>query len=157
MKYTTENEFDSFDFQESYVKDIEPGNGYFHIWLDNVKILPENSCNRDIRTMRTNNLLLAVSDTKIDSVVLEGVKIYHADGKLAKVRPDEEIAPEKYAKLWKAFLGGCIYSVSKDSKERRSENAYTFILDTNEDETYEIKLTGSVDRESWDLFLNLGE
>ena len=68
MKYMTENEFEHFDFTETYVKDIEQGNDYFHIWLDNVKILPENSCNRDIRKMRTNNLMLTIRDMTICSL-----------------------------------------------------------------------------------------
>lgn len=152
MKYTIENEFETFDFHESYVKDIEPGNGYFHIWLDNVKILPENSCNRDIRTMRTNNLLLAVHDMKMVSMIHEGVKIYDADGKLAGERPDEIIKEEKYIELWPLFLEGCVYSISKENSGR---SLYTFIVDTKEDETYEIKMTGSGEQEAWDRFLSL--
>ena len=49
MKYTTNNEFQNFEFSEVHVNDIMYANGSFKIGLDDVKILPENSCNRDIR------------------------------------------------------------------------------------------------------------
>ena len=51
MKYTTTNEFEHFDFLEVHVNDIMFANGVFKIGLDDVKILLENSCNRDIRKM----------------------------------------------------------------------------------------------------------
>lgn len=152
MKYTTENEFETFDFHDSYVKDMEPGKGYFRIWLDNVKILPENSCNHDIRTMRTNNMMLAIRDMEMVSMIHEGVKIYHADGRLAGERPDESIAEGEYAEIWPLFLEGCVYSISK---ENGGKNLYTYIVDTNEGETYEIKMTGSGDQEEWNRFLSL--
>ncbi len=152
MKYTTENEFENFDFHETYVKDIEPGNGYFNIWLDNVKILPENSKNRDIRMMRTNNLLLAIHDVGRISLIREGVKIYNADGKPAGERPDEVISEEKYMETWPLFLEGCVYSVEKEIGEI---NTYTFIVDTKEGDTYEIKITGKGEKEKWDKFLNM--
>lgn len=152
MKYTTENEFENFDFHETYIKDIEPGNGYFHIWLDNVKILPENSCNRDIRTMRTNGLMLTIQNADIVSMVHEGVKIYDADGNPKGERPDELIASEKYMEVWPLFLEGCVYSLEKENNETA---LYTLIVDTGEGETYEIKITGSGEKESWDKFLNM--
>lgn len=152
MKYETDNEFENFDFSETYVKDIEPGNGYFHIWLDNVKILPENSCNRDIRMMRTNNLMFVIHDMKMVSIIHEGVKIYDADGKPAGERPDEVIAEEKHMEVWPLFLEGCVYSLTKEKGET---NMYTFIVDTTEGETYEIKMKGSGEKEKWDRFLNM--
>ena len=62
MKYTTTNEFEHFDFLEVHVNDIMFANGVFKIGLDDVKILAENSCNRDIRKMRTKGLILSLSD-----------------------------------------------------------------------------------------------
>lgn len=152
MKYTTENEFENFDFHETYIKDLEPGNGYFHIWLDNVKILPENSCNRDIRTMRTNGLMLAIQNADIVSMVHEGVKIYDADGNPKGERPDELVVPEKYTEIWPLFLEGYVYSMEKEKNETV---LYTLIVDTSEGETYEIKIAGSGEKESWDKFLNM--
>ena len=56
MKYTTTNEFNQFEFEEAHISDIQIVEGRFYMLLDNVKILPDNSCNRDIRKMRTNEL-----------------------------------------------------------------------------------------------------
>lgn len=152
MKYTTENEFENFDFHETYIKDLEPGNNYFHIWLDNVKILPENSKNRDIRMMRANNLMFSIQEASILSIIHEGVKIYDADGNSKGERPDEPVVPEKYTEIWPLFLEGCIYSMEKEKNEA---GLYTLIVDTSEGETYEIKIAGSGEKESWDKFLNM--
>ena len=42
--------------------------------LSNVTILPENSCNRDIREMRANDLVLKIEEPVIRSLVREGYK-----------------------------------------------------------------------------------
>ena len=65
MKYTTTNEFTHFNFSESYIQDIQIMEGLLHFHLDNVTILPENSCNRDIREMRANNVLLKMKSSWI--------------------------------------------------------------------------------------------
>lgn len=54
----------------------------FEIVFDNVTILPANSCNRDIREMRANELVLKISEPKIEALVEEGYKVYDANGNL---------------------------------------------------------------------------
>ena len=51
MNYKTIDELNNFDFSESVISEVETMNGTFHLWLDNVTILPECSCNRDIRVI----------------------------------------------------------------------------------------------------------
>lgn len=149
MKYRTENEFEHFDFAECYVKDIEWGNDYFHIWLDQVRILPENSCNRDIRVMRTNNLQFTIHEAKIVSFIREGVKIYNADGVPMGERDDEVVSEDEYMEILPLFLEGMCYSIGKD------KSRYTFILDAMDESTYELVIEGTGETEGWDRFLNL--
>ena len=47
-KYSTINEVNHFEFGEAVVGDIQLTERMFHLVLDNVKICPENSCNRDM-------------------------------------------------------------------------------------------------------------
>ena len=75
MKYHTINELDHFCFKEAYIAQICAVNGMFEIVFDNVTILPENSCNRDIREMRANELVLKISEPKIEALVEEGYKV----------------------------------------------------------------------------------
>lgn len=153
MKYMTENEFEHFDFTETYVKDIEQGNDYFHIWLDNVKILPENSCNRDIRKMRTNNLMLTIRDMTICSLIREAVKVYDADGKPMSNQPEEKIAPKEYGDILPLFLEGCALEITKEQQGERA--LYTFAVDASDESTYDLSIEGSADCEQWDKFFNL--
>lgn len=90
-KYSTINEVNHFEFGEAVVGDIQLTERMFHLVLDNVKICPENSCNRDIRMMRTNELLFKISDAEIISLVEEGYNEYDADGNLKHTYPDTEI------------------------------------------------------------------
>lgn len=48
MKYKTTDEWNNFSFTDAYVGDIQATSGFFHMELDNIKILSENSYNRDI-------------------------------------------------------------------------------------------------------------
>ena len=72
MRYQTENEWNTFDFRESYVGELRFTSGMFQIYLDNVKILEQNSCNRDVRTMRANGLEFRIVEPKILEIIEEG-------------------------------------------------------------------------------------
>ena len=63
-------------------------NGIFEMILDNVTILPQNSCNRDIREMRANELKLKIREPEITAFVEEGYKVYDADGNLKEKKED---------------------------------------------------------------------
>ena len=91
MKYHTINELDHFCFKEAYIAQICAVNGMFEIVFDNVTILPENSCNRDIREMRANDLVLKIKEPVIRSLVREGYKVYDANGALLRTCEDEVI------------------------------------------------------------------
>ena len=95
-KYNTMNEFAHFDFSEAVIGDIQLAEGMFRAVVDNVEILPENSCNRDIRTMRTNELLLKLDDAKLVTLVEEGYREYDADGNLKNTYEDIVVNPDQY-------------------------------------------------------------
>ena len=149
MKYTTTNEFDHFDFLEVHVNDIMFANGVFKIGLDDVKILPENSCNRDIRKMRTNGLILSLSDAEILSFVEEGYRIYDADGNLKKTEDDVAVDEQEYKTVFEYFTDAYAYNIEKKDDE------YTFVIDGTNERTYSIIVKASGDAQEWDKFLNL--
>lgn len=148
MNYTTKDELNHFDFAESYIGDIEMVNGMFHIYLDNVTILPENSCNRDIRTMRANGFVLKIANGQIASLVEEGFKTYNADGKLMTSCEDRQAAPEEYPQLVKEMQEGTIYSLKKE------DGKYEFAIDAANERTYTMVVAGDHDTEEWDRFLS---
>ena len=149
MKYTTTNEFNHFDFLEVHVNDIMFANGVFKIGLDDVKILPENSCNLDIRKMRTNGLILSLSDAKIISFVEEGYRIYDADGNLKKTEDDVPVDEQEYKTVFEYFTDAYAYNIEKKDDE------YTFVIDGTNERTYSIIVKASGDTQEWDKFLNL--
>lgn len=148
-KYNSINELNHFDFAEASVGDIQMADNMFHMVIDNVKILPENSFNRDIRTMRTNEMLFKVEGAEVISVVEEGYTEYDPDGNLKKKVADETVEPEQYKEVADALLEGVIYELKLES------GVYAFVIDGNNERTYEIKVAGSGDSESWNLFLNV--
>ena len=64
MRYTRTDELEHFSFAEAYIADVQLAGGFFHMTLSNVTILPENSCNRDIREMRANDLVLKIEEPR---------------------------------------------------------------------------------------------
>lgn len=149
MKYTTTNEFEHFSFSGSYIGDIQITSGFFHLVLDNVIILPENSCNRDIRDMRTNELLFKIENMSVESMVEEGYRLYDANGKLIGTYEDITVEEADYPEKAKEFVGGSIYSLEKQ------ENTYIFTIDAANERTYILRVSGTADAEEWDRFLNI--
>lgn len=149
MKYRTMDELEHFDFAEAYIGDIQVTSGFFHMALDNVMILPENSCNRDIRKMRANNLLLKIEEGSIDAIVEEGFKVYDANGKLMKSYEDRQVEEKDYPAVAKSFVDGVIYSLEKKG------NQYQFTIDGADERTYALQVSGTHDVEEWDRFLNV--
>ncbi len=150
MKYNTTNELDHFNFSEAYITAIQKRNGYIQLTLDNVTIMPDNSCNRDIREMRTNGLNLKILDGEVALLVQEGYKVYNPDGKLTGQYEDRQVEPEQYNDVLKMLSdgGSCIYSLKQD------DNVYMFAIDGGDERTYMLKIHGTRNMEEWDRFLN---
>ena len=113
MKYKTTNECGYFSFRGACVAQMMQMNGYFTATLDNVTILPENSCNRDVRNMRTNNLQLTIREGRIISLIEEGYKIYDANGMLTQQHEDREVPVAEYQTMLETFEGSELYEIEK--------------------------------------------
>lgn len=148
MKYQTTDELRHFSFEDAYIGDVQIATGFFHIVLDNVTILPENSCNRDIREMRANGLLLKIEDSAITSLVQEGYKVYDANGKLLETCEDVTVEDKDYTTVIKTFVDGVIYSLEK------KDGTYCFVIDGADERTYQLNVSGTHDVEEWERFLN---
>lgn len=146
MRYRTVDELHHFVFKEAFIGDTLVTRDRFHLVLDNVTILPENSCNRDIREMRCNEMMFTLENAQITSLIEEGYKMYDADGNLAGTYDDVVIDEGNYYDVVKGFLAGSIYDLQKDSDE------YIFFIDT-EEHTFQMKVRAEHDVEEWDRFL----
>lgn len=153
MKYSTVNEFENFEFDDVHVSDIQSFDSTFHIVLDDVKILPDNSCNRDIRKMRANSLWLKIENPKIVSFIEEGYKTYNADGVLISEDEDRTVAVLEYKEIFDCIPDGYAFSIKKTEVENGFN--YEFVLDGTNEKTYTLVVQGSKDAEEWDKFLNL--
>ena len=69
MGYRTVDEWENFEFQDADVGQIHMENGHLYLKLGYVTILPDNSCNRDIRKMGTNELTLQLQQVEIDRII----------------------------------------------------------------------------------------
>ena len=68
-------------------------------------ILPENSCNRDIRKMRTNELVFSIENASIVTLIEEGYKIYNADGVLMSEDEDKVLDESSYKEVFLLVVG----------------------------------------------------
>ena len=114
------NELQNFRFEGAYIAETCAVNGIFEMILDNVTILPQNSCNRDIREMRANELKLKIREPEITAFVEEGYKVYDADGNLKEKKEDILIAAEDQAAKLKEL----------EQKKKELENRISFALQT---------------------------
>lgn len=148
MAYRTENETAHFDFADAVISEIRQGLSTLHLILDNVKILPENSTNRDIRTMRANGLDLAITSAKITAFVEEGYTVFDADGKLLRKVPDRLIPKEEWQQAFSDLQAATLDGLSRDG------STYCVAIRT-EDHTARLEIMGDGDTEEWDRYLNL--
>ena len=148
MSYQTQNELEHFIFGEAVIEDFRPSPGGFTLLLDNVRILPENSTNRDIRTMRCNEMTLKVENGKIAGLFEESYKVYDADLRLIQEIPERQIPREEWEDALKKLLG-C------ELDELRQESGRYVVCIRGEDHTCRLELEGTGDRESWEKYLNL--
>ena len=142
MKYTTTNEFNQFEFEEAHISDIQIVEGRFYMLLDNVKILPDNSCNRDIRKMRTNELFFKVTNGTMTSLIEEGYKLYDANGKLTREIEDREVVASEYKEITDEFIDGMVYEVEKTILEDKNQVQYRFVIDAANERTYTMIVLG---------------
>ena len=153
MKYNTVNEYDHFEFDDVHISDFESHGIIFNIVLDDVKILPENSCNRDIRKMRTNELVFSIENASIVTLIVEGYKIYNADGVLMSEDEDKVLDESSYKEVFDCMPDGYAFSITKEPCDDKFK--YTFVLDGTNEKTYTLIVEGTADRQEWDRFMNL--
>lgn len=150
MKYHTMDELDHFRFGEAVVTAIRMHPSSLYLELDNVTILPDNSCNRDIREMRANGLRLKLQEGEILSFVREAYRIYDADGNLTQMEADEQIDVKEDTIALGRMENATVYEISQEGEIYRIE------LDA-EEYTYRIDVKAVHDIEEWDRFLNPAE
>ena len=148
MKFTTINELQNFDFHDANINGIRFSLDNLILHLDNVKILPTNTTNRDIRTMRTNNLFLTLEKASIIKFINEGYKIYDPNGKLMSTVEDSPISEENYKKAFEDLASCTINNIEQN------DNIYTISIDT-EDHTYLLCVKCQRNLEDWDKYFNL--
>lgn len=148
-KYNTVNEINHFEFGEAVVGELQMADGMFHIVLDNVKIKPENSCNRDIRTMRANVLFLKLGEAEIVDLVKEGYQEYDADGNLKHIYEDVMVEKEQYGQTAEVLIEGTVYELKLE------KGVYCFVIDGTDDRTYLLKVAACGDEEHWNRFLEV--
>lgn len=146
--YKTIEEMHHFQFEEAYIDSVGMNLDTFVMDLENVKILPENSCNRDIRLMRTNDMTFQIVKASISLICQEGFRRYDADGKLLETVNDEEIPIDQYSSLLKELDGCTLFSIEKNS------GLYDICIDGPE-HIYHILLKGESDIQKWERFINV--
>ena len=99
--------------------------------------------------MRTNGLILKLSDANIISFIREGFKTNDADGNLKSTTADEEIEETDYIDTFNNFLDGYAYLIEKENEN------YTFVFDGTDERSYTLIVSASKDECEWDRFMNI--
>lgn len=155
MGYRTVDEAEYFDFQNAEIIEMKIDREHLILKLGYVAILPENSCNRDIRKMGTHELTLQIQHMNIIRFVEEGYQVYDADGNLTGACEDRELAREEYSQMFKVLEQGNIYSLTrKASVSGQGDYEYEISMDANE-RTYLLAVNGKHDVQEWERFMNI--
>lgn len=148
MSYQLQDAFDQFDFRDSVIQEISFGLDSLHVYLENVKILPENTQNRDIITKRTNDMDLIFVQGMIQKIVEEGYQLYDADMNPYKKVEDREIPVLEYEQVLESMKECYVDEITQN------ENLYSITV-TVEDHTWRIDIQASSTKETWNKFINV--
>lgn len=146
--FHTKNELEHFDFAGAEVIEAKAYRDQIIFQLGFVKILPENTCNRDIRVMGTNELTLKFLEVTQYTYVEEGYKVFDADGNLMNTVGDKTLQGEQALKAITTMENMTIYSIEK------TENEYRISLDGLE-QTFLVVLQANGDSQEWERFRNV--
>lgn len=151
MRFTTENEMQNFDFEKAVLQGVDKRNDHVDVMLANVKILAGNSCNRDIITKRTNDLVVRISgDTW--RLYEEGYQLFDADLKPIKTVEDRQVKQEDIQHDLDLFNDCFLDSFEKQEKD----GAYVYVMTLRvEDHKWRLEIEGTKDTEMWDRFLSM--
>ena len=147
MRFTTENEMHNFDFVEAVLQGVDKRNDHVDVMLANVKILGTNSCNRDIVSKRTNDLVVRIAGNTW-RLYEEGYQLFDADLKPIKIVEDRLVKEEDIQHDLDLFMDCFLDSFEKQ------EGVYVMTLRV-EDHTWRLEIDGTKDTEMWDRFLSL--
>lgn len=147
MGYRTVDELEHFNFSDAEIYSITQYRNQLIYQLGYVTILGNNSCNRDIREMGTNELTLKLQNVTNLRIVLEGYKLYDADGNLKESCEDEEIPETRYNEIFKELENSTIYALEQRERE------YCFFVDT-EERTYTMVVEAEHNVQEWERFMN---
>lgn len=152
MRFCTENELGSFGFEEAVLQSVSKENDHIDLVVDNVKIRPENSCNRDIITKRTNDLCVRISNGRW-ALFEEGYQLFDADMKPLKEVRERQVAEEDIQHDLGLMEGCALDGFSAEGREN-GVSLYVMTL-LVEDHTWRLEISGSGDTEMWNRFLNV--
>lgn len=151
MRFTTENEMEHFDFEEAVLQGVDKRNDHVDVMLANVKIPASNSCNRDIITKRTNDLVIRIKGT-VWRLFEEGYQLFDADLKPIKTVEDRQVKDEDVQHDLDLF-SDCFLDCFE--KQVHGE-IYVYVMTLRvEDHTWRLEIEGTKDTEMWDRFLSL--
>lgn len=151
MRFTTENEMHNFDFAEGVLQGVEKRNDHVDVMLANVKILGTNSCNRDIVSKRTNDLVVRIAGSTW-RLYEEGYQLFDADLRPVKTVEDRQVKDEDVQHDLDLFTDCFLDGFEKQEKD----GAFVYVMSLRvEDHTWRLEIDGTKDTEMWDRFLSL--
>ncbi len=150
MGYYTKNEIENFAFTQSPIFETKEYRDQFILELGYVVIKANNSCNRDVFDMGTNELKLRLYEVSEMQITKLGCKIYNADGKLMSEREDEVVPKEEQKQVLESWNGGLGQIIAFE----RKDGVYQFDIET-EDDLYLFEVKATENSQEWERFRRL--
>ncbi len=148
MRFQSVNELEHFDFSEAVLQKCTREMNRVEITLDNVKILPEHTLNRDIVTKRTNDFLLTFHNVSSWSLVEEGYTLYDADLNPYK-KVEDRIVAEKDIAYDLSLMEECYMDSLEDDNKKCQ---LTWVV---QDHTWRLELTYDQSKQEWEHWISL--
>ena len=104
--------------------------------------------NRDIRTMRANQMEIIFVEGSLAQLVEEGYKVYDADGNLRQTYEDRAMSEQEIQEGLRELSGLTVYEINK------ADGMYSIVVE-GEDHSFRLEIAADHEIAGWDKFLTV--
>jgi len=153
MAFISKNEIEQFSFQDSVCTEFRYDGSTIRLMIEALIIRSGNSQNSNYTDSYASETTCSMEEAEILEIVKEGYKKYDANESLLEEVPDEAVAKEDYAGLYKAFQGAYLAEVTK------VEEGYRLVFELADEigavgDSYEVKVAAKEIIFSWEKYMN---
>lgn len=159
MSFVSKNELHQFSFEDAQLVEMKKTDNSLDIVVEALIVKPRNSQNTNYTESYAATSTIHFSECKIEGAIEDGYRYFSPDDVLLEEKPDRVLSEDELEQLLRNAEGNFLYDVQEITGESTAENKVCVLgieanLDTEEEASYQIRLSYSDVTVNWNKYLN---